>query len=217
MSKIILEEKYIFEYIRDMINDSQNKTTSIRDSRYHHTTRYEDASSICRNGILNAIDLKNKKIKDYSDEMIKIMGDIESHVNGEDGVSLAVMGLDDLYSNEEEYNAFAPYDVDFLVSSDIKVGRSSLHFGNEFIHRGSIDKSNLSAVDIRILELMKLYENGRIKKIEEIINRFNCIGDISTSMIESNLDIPLREMSYDKDLSLDIDRLSSIPKVYKKM
>lgn len=217
MGKIILEENYIFEYIMDMLHDAQMSRINIKDSKYHHTTRYEDASSICRNGILNAIDLKNKQIKNYSDQMIKIMGDIESHVNGEDGVSLAVMGLDDLYPNEEEYNAFAPYDVDFLVSSYIKAGRSSLHFGNEYIHRGSIDKSNLNAVDIRILELIKLYENGKIRKIDEIIDRFNCIGDISTAIIESNLDIPLREMSENSELSLDIDKLSCTSKVYKKI
>ena len=215
MGKIILEEKYILEYMKDMLHDAKSGKYVIN-SKYHHNTDYEDAESICKNGILNIIDLKNNNIKNYSDSLIKLLSDIESHPNGDDGISLAVMGLDDLYAGEEEYNAYCPYKVDFLVSSNIKAGRRTTNYGNEYIHNGSIDKSDLTSVDIRILELIELYEKGIIKSIDDIIKKFNCISDISNAMIISELNIPLREMSLDENTSLDISRLSSNPKVYKK-
>lgn len=75
----------------------------------------------------------------------------KSHVNCKNAVSLCVVALKDLYPNEDEYNPFSPNLVDFLVTSDIRVSRSSIHYGNEFLSFHSIKKEELKSIDIRLL------------------------------------------------------------------
>ena len=40
-----IEEKYIVEYIRDMINSSRlNKSVDVKDYKYHHNTPFSESS-----------------------------------------------------------------------------------------------------------------------------------------------------------------------------
>jgi len=218
MKKILVEEKYILEYIKDMINDLKIKTLTVDNAKYHHNTNYSDAPSICRTGILTMQDLKNRGIKNYTDEFLNSMDDTNSHVNGIDSVSLAVMGLQDLYKDELEYNPYSPNQVDFLVSSDVKAGRSSVNYGNEFLASKSISIDKLRSVDIRILKLIESSEKKvSINKyaLQNIIEKYNYLKDIAIAMRYSNLDIPLREMSHDS-LMIDIDKLATVPKLLIK-
>lgn len=219
MKKIILEEKYILEYIRDIISDARIGSSVVNNAKYHHNTDYQDAPSVCRYGILSMLDLKKFGIKDYSEEILKLMNDIESHINGNYGVSLAVVGLTDLYPNEDEYDPYIPTKVDFLVSSNLNAYRSSERYGNEFISSKSIGVDQIRSIDIRILKLLELTTQRshlNIYSIQKTIEEYNCIKDIALAMKETQLDIPLREMSYQDNTTLDIDRLSDIPKLILK-
>ena len=157
METILLEEKYILEYIRDILNDSKIKLALINDAKFHHNTSYEDAPSVCRHGILSLADLNKLGIKKYSEDFLRIMNDTESHINGVNAISLSVVGLKDLYSHEEEYCPFSPDQVDFLISSDIKASRTSTHYGNEFLYYSRISVEKLRSIDFRILALIRLY------------------------------------------------------------
>lgn len=221
METILLEEKYILEYIRDILNDSKIKLVSINDAKFHHNTSYEDASSVCKHGILSLADLNKLGIKNYSEDFLRIMNDTESHINGVNAISLSVVGLKDLYSHEEEYCPFSPDQVDFLISSGIKASRTSIHYGNEFLSYSKIGVEKLRSVDVRILLLIRLYENFNDNQlnnynIQYIINRFNLLKDIAISIKESQLDISFREMSSQNNHSLDIDKISVIPKLMIK-
>lgn len=217
MNTILLEKKYILEYLKNTLHEIKIGTSIITNAKYHHNSDYCDAPSICQYGILTMKDLAKLKIKNYNDEFLQKMNDIESHVNGNDAVSLAVTGLQDLYPNEFEYNPINPYKVDFLVSSDIIAGRSSINYGNEFLSYKSIEPNQFKSIDIRLLKLIELIEQSRqYDTIENIIKKYNWLKIIALTMKEYNLDIPLREMSHENHFDVDIDKLSSSPKLILK-
>ena len=141
---------------------------------------------------------------------VQVMDDIESHINGKTGISLSIVGLTDLYRDEEEYDPYDSSLVDLLVSSDIKAARNSCHYGNEFVSKKIITPNNIKSVDIRLLQYI---ESDRYKSIDDIISKYNSLRKIALSIIKRNLDIKFREMSDGNGDIFDIDRLSNIPKI----
>lgn len=213
MDEIFIEEKRVLEYLKDVLNELIVGSLVVENARYHHNASYKNSISRCLNGILTIADLKN--IMNLNEGTVVKFGDIESHINGNDSVSLAVVGLDDLYKDEDEYNPFHPDRVDFLISSDIRAYRSTLHYGNEYLHYGSIGVDKLKAVDIRLLKLIQLFErNNSYTSIENVIEKYNYLREISK--VIKQLDLPLREMSEEKNLLLDNDKLSKLPKLVLK-
>ena len=85
-----------------------------------------------------------KKPLTLDDEMIKTMDDLDSHANGSESISLAVVGLDDLNPDEFEYDPFSEKQVDILITSDIVARRVTTNYGNEFLSDKSIDVDKLA-------------------------------------------------------------------------
>lgn len=210
MDKISIERKYILEYIKDILNDSKIKPRTIDDAKYHHCTSYIDAASVLKYGILSMEDIKKLGIKEYTPELLEIMKDTESHINGIDSISLSVVGLNDLYQNEDEYNPYSPETVDFCIDSSIQVSRSTLHYGNEFLSKESITLDKIKTADIRLLEYINSMEKSSMYSIENLLKKYNCIKDIAMAIKLSKKDISLREMS-NSNITMDIDKLSSLP------
>lgn len=203
-----MKEKEIFEFIDDNIASTQIKGREI-DAKYHHNTTYEQAPSIIKYGILSIEDLHKKGIMTLSAEALKRISNIESHVNGTDGISLARTGLTDLYGDEEEYDPLRPAVVDFIIDSNIKACRSTIHYGNEYIANSPIEPSKIQSVDIRIRKYLKLLEK---KDVETAIKYYENLKLIAQALKEKQLDIPLRELS-EKNTSLDIDKVLKMPKI----
>lgn len=218
MENIILEEKDILEYIKSIINDCSLKSYEVENVRYHHNTTYDDCKSVIENGILSLNELNNRGIKSFTKEQLKMMEDTNSHINGIDGISLSVVGLTDLYRDEDEYIPYNELMVDFIISSRIKACRFSKHYGNEFITKDTINPIDIKALDIRILKLLLKYENDlyRDEKIEDIIKKFNILKEITNSMKLCKSNIILRENSKNNNTILDIDKLSVTPKIILK-
>lgn len=215
MEEVLLEEKYILEYIRDTIHDMKRKNVLIEYAKYHHNASYFDAVSICKHGILTMLDLKQLNIKEYTKETLQKMNDITSHINGIDAVSLSVVGLKDLYRDEDEYDPFKPSQVDFLVSSDIPTSRMTTHYGNEFLSYQSIEVNQIKAMDIRFLKTLDFMEDS-LDSIQTMIQKFNELKNIALTIQDLKINIPIREMSYQDGFSLDIDQLSKTPKLLIK-
>lgn len=209
-----LEEKYIIEYILDTINSIRMKTENIKEY-YHHNSEYKDAPSICLHGILSLKELNKNGITNYSEELLQKMDDIESHVNGNDSISLSRVGLNDLYEKELEYNPYSPNLVDFIISSDIKARRTTTHYGNEYLCEEKINTEKLLAIDIRLLKLIEQAKNNKSLSeafIKKVVDKFNYLKEISIAMKRANLHIPLRERSY-QNISLDTEILSNVEKL----
>ena len=177
------------------------------DYKYHHNAMYKDASSICSIGILSLKDQNTYKITSHSDKVLKTMDDLESHVNGSDNVSLSVVGLDDIYPGEDEYDPSSPIFVDFLISGDIKAKRNSIHYGNEFLS-SSIPRDKIRALDIRLLKLIRKNPYD----IDIILKNYNYLVDAVNVIIEDNLNIPVRECSSDI-YELDIHAIKKYGKI----
>lgn len=216
MKKIEIEEKYIFEYIKDILNESKIKQVNVSDSLYHHNRSYKNTPVAIRHGLLSLRELKEKGIIHLTDEQLRLYDDETSHINGVDNISLALTGLTDLYKDEEEYDPYSPFKPDILIDRSIKTRRSSYHYGNEFLASSPILNDNFRSVDIRLLKLIELYEQKiLIKKFDEtyvtnLIEKYNYLREIAIAIIEMNLSIPLREMSKD-NLTLDIEKIKDMP------
>lgn len=216
MNNIVLEEKYILEYIRDMLLSFKIRPQEVNNVKYHHNTKYSAAPSILKNGILSLKEQNRLGLRKDSEEFLKLMDDIESHINGISSISLSVVGLDDIYRDELEYQSDSPLTVDFGISSDVKTIRLTLHYANEFLCDSSISVDKIKAVDIRLFNFMKLIKkDDRYYNIHKLIDKYNNLKDIAMVIKSSNLDMPLREMSQD-NLTLDVDKVSKTKKIILK-
>lgn len=209
----ILEKKFVLEYIQDMLMTYKlGAAPKIENAKYHHNASYADAPSIIRHGILPLKDIVQLGLKKYPESYLEVADDITSHVNGKIAVSLAVMGLDDLYPDENEYFPDKPHMVDFRVDSNIKTGRSSIHYGNEYLSYQSISPDKIRSIDIRLLQLIK--GNKSIEQIEFIIGKYNNLIKVTDAMLKANLGIPLREKTI--DCSIDYEGFSRTPQIALK-
>lgn len=156
--------------------------------------------------------LAAKGIINLSEEQLKTMDDTTSHVNGINGVSLAVVGLTDLYRDEFEYDPFMDSKLDVIVDSSIRARRNSTNYGNEYIADGNIDVSYIRAIDIRLEECINKVLNTEDEKIIiEMVKRFNYLIEIASSLINSN--ILLREASFEQYKVLDKENIAKLNKI----
>lgn len=215
MNEVIIKEKYVLKYIRDMLYACSYaiKNKGDKTYQYHHNTAYEYAPSIIEHGILSMMELNSLGIRSYSKEYLNFIDDIESHVNGKDGISLSVIGLTDLYKNEDEFDPCQSNIVDFLVDENIKTVRNTIHYGNEFISRDKITSDKIASADIRIIN----YINNLSKKDGEFIfsaiNKYNQIIMMSKEILRHNRNIQMREMSEGVNREIDVKKMSEMPRL----
>ena len=216
MSVDSIRELDVLKCVKENLNILKTNSVNINRGKYHHNTQYDQASSVCRYGILTLADLNKQGLRNDTASFLEIMDDSDSHANGKNSVSLSVVGLTDLYIGEPEYNPFSPYLVDFIISSDVKARRFSGNYGNEFLSFGSISNKDLRAIDIRLLKLIKLKEQGLEIPSSEILKKYNALIGIALEMKKQELDIPLREMSDTDGFVLDKEKLSLMRKLVIK-
>lgn len=217
MDTVLLEEKNISEYVYDTIYKVMTNGDEIHNAKFHHNTAYKDVVSICKYGILTLNDLNFKGIRKDSDEFLEVMDDNESHVNGNNCVSLAIVGLTDIYPNEDEYNPFSPNLVDFLISSDIKASRSAIHYGNEFLSHSSISVENIKSIDIRLLKLLgQVQSHTSDCSLKTVLQNYNYLREIALFLKRQQLVLPIREMSESSIFELNVIELANKPKLLLK-
>lgn len=215
MNEIIIKEKYILEYIRNMLYACSYAIKNIDDNayQYHHNTAYEYAPSIIKYGILSIEELNSLGIRSYSKEYLNFIDDIESHVNGKDGISLSVTGLTDLYKDEDEYDPCQSNIVDFLVDENIKTVRNTTHYGNEFISENKISNDRIISADIRIINYINNLGEKDGKAIFSVINKYNQIIMMSKEILRHNRDMQMREMSEGVNRKIDVEKMSEMPRL----
>lgn len=220
MSDIKLDRCDVVNYVKNTLDNNKTNFDEVTDAKYHHNTKYCDASSVIRLGILTMSELNKLKLRHDSPESLKVMNDTLSQVNGLDGVSLAVTGLDDLYPDEDEFDPFLSDAVDFRIADTLspRPGRDSTKYGNEFIYRGIIKPEEFRAIDIRILEYIEQLENNvsnmGSRSIEELKNNYNNLLDMLKVLKDANLDVPVRETF--GGFSIDKEKMSECPRIVIK-
>ena len=207
---ITVDKKYIKEYLEDTLNSYRIKPKDIDENLYHHNSSYKDGASIVKNGILSLKELNKKNIIKLSEEQLKLYDDRTSHVNGTDGISLSIVGLTDLYRDEDEYNPFTSNSLDIIISREVQARRSSIHYGNEFIASKRISSKLFKSIDVRLFKLIDKIDYEQ--DLTRLIENYNHLLDIAKVIKEKQIDICLREMSYE-NITLDIDKLSRSSKI----
>lgn len=215
MNEVIIKEKYILEYIRNMLYACSYAIKNIDDNayQYHHNTAYEYAPSIIKYGILSIEELNSLGIRSYSKDYLKFIDDIESHVNGKDGISLSVTGLTDLYKDEDEFDPCQSDIVDFLVDENIKTVRNTTHYGNEFISENKISSDKIVSADIRIINYINNLSEKDGKAIFSVINKYNQIIMMSKEILRHNRNMQMREMSEGVNRKIDVEKMSEMPRL----
>ncbi len=203
MNKINFNTNETVDYIADRLYTVRQELLTIKDAKFHHNTSYQNAPLVCEHGILTLLDLNKLGIRNDSLEMLERLNDNESHINGNNGVSLSVVGLTDLYKDEFEYDPFNPKFVDILLSSQVRAYRNSRHYGNEYISSKSIEVDKIKAIDVRMLEYI-----DKCNDKEELIDMYNNLIEVARIISNNNLDIQLREMSYSDNFSLSTTKLA---------
>ena len=216
MNEKIIREKYALEYIKDILSTYSYALKNVDDAKYHHNAPYKDACFIIKYGILSMEEINKLGIKSYSEEDLNLMDDIESHVNGKDGVSLSIVGLTDLYKDEEEYNPFMPNVVDFLIDNNIKAFRNTIHYGNEFVSEGKITSDKIKSADIRLIKYIDSLPKKDNIDIIDVVNKYNNLILMSKEIVSSNKDIQIREMSDGCSKTIDTLKISEEPRLILK-
>lgn len=216
-----LEEKDIINYIIDILYTNKKAAEEVNRARYHHNTTYDNTPIVIQRGILSTRERAKLENRPLTDKELLLYND-ENYVNGLDNISLSVVGLNDLYSDELEYNPFSPVKTDILITSDIRAGRCSQNYGNEFLASDRIENVDFRAIDIRLLQNLNNFNNGnygywttRQQALELMVNNYNYLKQIAIAIIDQGLDIPLRDMS-DQNVTLDIDKMSKVPELILK-
>lgn len=207
----LIEEKKVLEYIYDTLSSIKYGQENI-DARYHHNSSYKYAPSLVRYGILTLDELNEHGVINLSEDQRKILN-AEDHVNGTTGVSLSVVGLDDIWRGEEEYNPLSPKVVDFLVSPESIPVRSTMHYANEFVHNGSIKPSEIQSMDVRLIQLLQNKDKYSDETVKTIIDKYNNLIEAADFILSVNPGIVVREMSNGESYALDVNKLSRTPKI----
>jgi len=218
MQEIILNSEHVLDYVEGNIEECLGDKAVVEDDKFHHNTKYKDAISVIENGILSPSELNKMGVEGFDDEVIKTMDDLDSHANGSESISLAVVGLDDLNPDEFEYDPFSEKQVDILITSDIVARRVTTNYGNEFLSDKSIDVDKFRAIDTRLLSFVqtireKTGEEAFDSSVRELLDSYNKLRDMAHLIKKIQLDVPLREMSGNDGLEIDVDKISNMPKV----
>lgn len=210
MENKIIEQKYALEYIKENLESLKRGNVEAKNYLYHHNTAYKDAPLIVEHGLLSFKDIQKKGIKNFTEQQMELAGDINSHINGNDGISFSVVGLTDLYKDEYEYDPKSSTAVDFLVSDELSLCRLTTHYGNEYISYKPVLPNLFKSVDIRLIRLVKeALEGSKQIDVQKIIDNYNYLIQTAIAMQTCKLDIPLREMSFEDNARLDIEKLSA--------
>ncbi len=216
MNEKIIREKYALEYIKDILSTYSYALKNVDDAKYHHNASYKDAHLIIKHGILSMEEINKLGIRLYSEEDLDLMNDTESHVNGKDGVSLSIVGLADLYKDEEEYNPFMPNVVDFLIDNNIRAFRNTIHYGNEFVSESKITSDKIKSADIRLVKYIDSLPKKDNIDIIDVVNKYNNLILMSKEIVSSNKDIQIREMSDGCNKTIDTLKISEEPRIILK-
>lgn len=210
-----LETKFIREYIEETLSSNLGQIHEIKKAKYHHNSNYEKAPSILKNSILSLRRLQELDLIQLTERQMEILDDNSSHINGIDGVSLSVVGLNDLSKKEDEYNPFNPQYVDFIISDEVAARRYTKHYGNEYVTHEPIELSHIKAIDFRLIQFMEeQYSNISEFLYEDFLHKYNTIIKVAKRIREKELDIMIREMS-DSPKTLDIEKVSKLPYLVK--
>lgn len=219
IKEIIINESEVEKFVKDIINSAKTQPVNVENALYHHNTKYEYAPFNIRHGLMSVMMLQKYGRVNYTEEQLAAFENDCYNVNGIYCISLSKVGLSDQYSdNDEEYNPLKGNMPDILISGDIFARRRHKNYFNEYLADDIIFPEKFKAIDVRVIKVSENNEKvyrwpSREARILDLKKMYNGLSEIAIAIKEMNLDIPLREMSYEDNMALDIDKVASFPKI----
>ena len=225
--ELLIEEKEVYEYVRDTLNSLKYGIVNIENSKdiFHHTSSYSNVITILKYGILSLSDLRKKDLISITDDEFKKLSNYDSHSNGVDGVSFAKVKEKDPYYENQDMFYYDPVNclnhVDILYSindrSNYRTGFDCNYY-NEYVFTRSFPSDMIKSLDTRIMKLLINKPN----KVHDVILYLNYLKEYVVFLQNNHLDIPIRDMSYEKSNDcvkgnlLDNNKIMNMPKVLIK-
>ena len=220
MTKIeVIKETELEQFITEMLSGAKMHPISVENADYHHNTSYENAPFNIRHGLMSTTRLMNYGRISKTPEQLSALENDAASVNGIYEISLSKVGLTDQYREDEwEWEPRKGRCPDILIDSSIKTRRDYTNYFNEFLAEGIILPDKFRAIDVRILSVINGTDrtsswSDRDKKLEALREMYNQLSEMAIAMREKGLDIPLREMSNEDNLALNIDKVADFPKI----
>ena len=214
---IKISHDQVYHLIRENLNHCKTMIPTIVGAKYHHNIPYHKVSNVMKYGILSLKEQYKLEGKILTlEEKVKYSRE-GGHINGVDEISLASMDIDfsRLYRDEMIYNPYSEHLVDLLISEQIKAYRITEHYANEYLTENKINIQDFKTMDIRLLQYLKKCITQ--KDLGRGIQNYNELLDIVATMVQKNVDIPIREMSSEEDtFALDKDKILKLPKIILK-
>lgn len=202
---------------------------------YNCNVKIQDVSSVLKLGFLPKVEryriLENRELTEKEIELFTS----DCCVNGLNGVSISSLDVNfsKMYRDELWYNPSVGVLANIVISNEVRAAQTTDHYFNEFVVYGGIKPKYFNAVDVRILRLLDYYRRDSDDvAIGAMITQYNSLIDIASTIRELGMDIPLRESSewiiyevmkgkfmdrivesVDGIVELDIDKVSSLPKM----
>lgn len=189
----------IFDSIRSEFSQSIGSEYEIEDKRFHHCTSYANVVDIIETGILSR-QMKEIIIGKKISEKEYLAYNDENYANHLDYISLSSLYGDKVRKNRFMYDSSSELFVDIIVNSQVKKIRNSRNYDNEYLVRDFIGVKDFNSIDIRFLSLLnslelKFRKTRDIKYLEQALENFDHIIELSKKIIDENISIPFREMS----------------------
>ena len=211
---IFLSEDKALSFIKNSLLDCYENEFLIS-SKYHHNSPFSKVPSLLKHGILSKNEYLKLTGKSLSRKELILRSD-EYYANGLDYVSISATGGLEISKREKdeklEYTSSGDSNVDIIIDDEINAMRCSRNYYNELLVKDKINTADIISIDVRLLN--RIINN---KNIREIVNDFNMIPLIAKTILDENLNIQIREATYDDDIvSLNKRKLLKIPKIILK-
>jgi hypothetical protein len=205
-----------YRFIRENLYSCKKEHLELVDDSFHHNISYKDAPNSIKFGLLSYKLQKLVKNKQITQKEYALFTD-ECHVNGIDRISIASTDSEDIDKNKFNYNPYSSNMVDIIISKDVPASRNTKNYSNEYLVKDIISQKYFKSMDIRLLQIINdIKKSVDITELEYLILKmiecYNYLIILADTMINYNYQkIPIREMSDNKIVDLDVKKLSKLP------
>ena len=213
IQKVKLDDSY--KIIRENIFSCRTQSIKIENFKYYHNTGYHLMEDVLKHGLLSKVE-KAKLTGEALTEHELYLAQDDYYVNGKDNISVSA-DINDAYYNEDLYNHKNPRQIDILISNELNPYRSTENYANEYLAKDIIPVSYFKAIDSRLLSILScnFIDKSEKERLIIMIEYYNYLRNIAKTMLDENVNIPLREVS-DEEVTLDKIKVLELPRIIIK-
>lgn len=190
----------VYDVVRKNILGCRVEDRLVSKDGYNCDFKIEDVPSALKYGLLT----KRERIRKFEGRELTEEEEIRFSdprcVNGADAISLSSLNLDfsKMYRDEEWYNPSTGISANLVISNKVGASQTTTNYFNEFLSFKSILPEFIEAVDCRIFRVKdtkNLVKNSDQERMNMMLGQYEGLRSIAATILELELNIPLREVS----------------------